>query len=333
MKLTRCLYSFFIVLVYIAATSAVTAAVVTYDVPSKSLKSDSISIVPKSPVVRGEQASVCVESAVSDSISFKLCFTGIKDQDYDLYVNGAYAGIKTTADLKTGIQLSIPGRIADPVMVRCLSELKDKVWAEHERLSASTDSEAKRIAYTLGQADDWIRSGLGADKTYRSIDVIIAPSGMVLTRVAGRTRTDADAVAATVTRACWLMQQARDRMYDNIKNPVLRNDAVVAMTPVKFTATYTMVKGKPHIDAKLVNDCNLPISGNISMAIPKGWKTTAKKLSFDQIKGGKTISLAFDLIAPSKKAIAPDSIPIAANITVTQDIFSAGLKLKTDAVR
>ncbi len=306
------------------------ASMVTVDVEKKTSTSDTSTLEPTKPRVKGEQVGILVKSTIVEPQFFTVKFAGLKDQDYDTYINYEFKGLKSAKELKDGVQYKIEGSVTDPNIMRCLYALKERIKKASAKLESSSDAEAKRIYWTLGQASGWVSSGLGRDQAWRSTSIILAPSGRVLSSMTWMTREDEYETARATTNACWLLQQARDRMYRVIENPTLRNDAVIALTPVDFTATYSTKNGKPHVDAKVTNNCNLPISGNISFALPPGWKTNAKQLKFNQLKSGNAFDASFDLIAP-QKTIAPKNIPIAANVTVASDKMTASMKLKIAA--
>lgn len=307
------------------------ASIVTVNVAGKSATSDVNTLNAKSVKVQGDQIGVYVTSTILEPQVFTLKLNGLGHESYDVYINNAFKWTKPASELESGVEFTVDGRIVDSAMMRCLEAVKEPVQKAYDRISASKAPEAQRVCATLNQAKDWVRSGTQVDQAWRSVGIIIAPTGRMLQSMTWLRRGSDIETARGVTRACWLLQQARARMYHAIKDPDLRNEAVVAMTPASFSATYSTKNGKPHVDAKLLNNCDLPISGSISMALPAGWKSTAKKVKFGSLKSGETFSLAFDLVAPSKTAAAPDSIPMAANLTVVQDPFTASMKVGATA--
>ena len=307
------------------------ASVVTVNVAGKSATSDVNTLDAKSVKVQGDQIGVFVMSTILEPQVFTLKLNGLGHESYDVYVNNAFKWTKPARELESGVELTVDGRIVDSAMVRCLEAVKKPVQKAYDRINASKAPEAKRVCATLIQVVGWVQSSMQRDQAWRSVGVIVVPTGRMMQQMGWLTRGSDFETARSVTRACWLLQQARGRMYRAIHDPDLRNEAVVAMTPIGFSATYSTKNGKPHVDAKLLNNCDLPISGNISMALPAGWKSTAKTLKFYNLKSGETFSLAFDLVAPSKTAAAPDSIPMAANLTVVQDVFTASLKIRATA--
>jgi len=307
------------------------ASVVTVNVAGKSATSDVKTLDPKNVKVQVDQIGVFVTNTVLEPQVFTLKFSGLGHGSYDIYVNKAFKWTKPASELESGIELTVDGRIVDPAMIRCLEAVKEPIQKAYDRINASKAAEPQRVCGTLNQAKSWARTSLQREQAWRSVGVVLAPTGRMLRPMGWFVRGSDFETARAVTQACWLLQQARDRMYHAIKNPSLRNEAVVAMTPIDFSATYSTKNGKPHVDAKLLNNCDLPVSGSISMALPAGWKSTAKKLKIAGLKSGETFSLAFDLVAPSKTAAAPDSIPMAANLTVVQDTWTASLKLTATA--
>ena len=307
------------------------ASVVTVDVVGKSATSDISSLEAKGLKIDGDQIGVLVRNLTLDPQKFTLKISGLKDQDYDIYLNDTFKWTKPSKDFEAGVEFTVDGRVADSAMIKCLEAVIEPIKKASKKMNTSSNEEAKRIYYTLSQASGWAMAGTQRDRAWRSVSIILAPTGRMVKRMYWQTRDGDIETAQAVTRACWLLQQARDRMFHVIKDPALRNEAVVAMTPVEFTAVYSTVNGKPHINAKVLNNCNLPLSGNISMALPPRWKTTAKKLTIGSLKSGQTFSISFDLVPPSKSAVAPDKVPMAANLTVVQDSFTAGLKLTATA--
>jgi len=303
------------------------AATVTVDIAAKTSKSDVGTLDPSKPKISGEQVGIFIKSTIIEPQYLTLKFVGLADQDYDVYVNHSYKGVKPAREFESGVGYRIDGRIVDSAMTKCLAAVKEPVNKTNGRLQALRSSEAKRICWTLGQATDWVQTGLARDQAWRSVSVIVVPSGKMLEPMEWLVREGEYETARAVTNACWLLQQARDRMYDVIRDPVLRNEVVAALTPVGFAAAYSTKNGKPHIDAKVTNNCDLPVSGTISYALPSGWKTNAKKLKFEGLKSGQTFSTSFDLLPPSK-AGAPESVPVAANVTVTRGDMTASFKLK-----
>lgn len=304
------------------------ASVVTVDVAGKSATSDVKTLEAKQVKAQVDQIGVFVMNTIFEPQVFTLKFNGLGHESYDIYVNKAFKWTKPVSELASGIEFTVDGRIVDPALIRCLEAVKEPIQKAYDRINASKAAEPQRVCGTLNQAKSWARTSLQREQAWRSVSVVLAPTGRMLRPMGGITRGSDIETARAVTRACWLLQQARDRMYHGIHDPSLRNEAVVAMTPMDFSATYSTRNGKPHVDAKLLNNCDLPVNGSISMALPAGWKSTAKKLKIDNLKSGETFNLAFDLVAPSKTAAAPDSIQMAANLTVVQDAWTASLKVR-----
>lgn len=317
-------------LICLVPTGQSYASVVKVDVTAKSATSDVSTLDPKGLKIAGEQIGLFVRSTILEPQKFTLRVSGLKNQDYDFYLNQSFKWTKPARDLEAGIEVSIDGRVVDSAAIKCLQAVQEPIKEASKKLAAS-DGEAKRVYYTLSQASGWASSALSREQAWRSAGIIVAPSGKMLRQMSMPIRQSDTETASAVTRACWLLQQARDRMFHAIKDPVLRNQAVVAMTPVDFAVVYSSKNGRPHIEAAVANKCNLPISGTVSMALPAKWKTTAKKLTFKGLKPGETFKASFDLVAPMKDAIAPDKVPMAANLTVIQDQFTAALKLTATA--
>jgi len=333
LRSTRCLACFlFLILTFLTASTDLRAAVVTVDPATKSGSSDVDTLEVKAVRVAGDQVGFFVQSLSESPQKLVAKVNDLKDQDYDVYINGSFIGVKSGKLLmEQGLELDIPGSVTDPDKMRCLRALEPRVRPEYERIRTDRQPEVMRVAFMFNQVVDFIASGIRNDRTYRSATVILAPSGKMLQKMIFMTRNDAETTAMAATRACWLIQKARDRIYDVIKDPVLRNTSLITLTPVDFSAVLSKVNGKVVVKAIIVNNCDLPISGNLSFDPPKGWKHNAKSLSFDGLKSGKSTTLSFELIPPTKNAAPPESIPVAANVRVVQDPFVAEVKFKTTA--
>lgn len=307
------------------------ASVVTIDVAAKTAKSDVTTLEMFALQVSRQQAGLCVNNKIMEPQQFTLRYSGLTEADYDLYVNGASKGSRSLQQLQQGLQLQVDGSVCDPGMMRCLSSVSPGLQKLYDLLRQSKVSEEQYVLDTMRQAILWATVSLSQEQGWRSIRVIIAPKGRALDTTEWSMRKSDYDTAATITNTCWLLQQARDQMYHQVKDPSMRNDAVIALTPVEFSAGYSVKNGKPHISAKLLNNCDLPLSGTLSVGLPAGWKTTGAKLKFSQLKSGQTFSLSCDLVTPSKSAVAPQEVPITANVTVTQLDKSASMKLSATA--
>ncbi len=327
-----------------------TAGVVTLDFNERTAASDTVDLDPIAVQVKNQQIGVYVRSTTMQPQTFTFKVTGLKEGNYDVHVNdicfqeeaseelrehfglpvtprstepGITIRDKSAGELEEGIELAIPGTVADPVAARCLEATRPQLDEAIVHLKMYRDQESKRVMSTLRQAVGWVASGLGSEETYRSASVIVAPVDEELQSMMWRHRQDAQGTVTTMLRACKLLQSARSRMYNVITDDALRHLAVAALTPVEFTVSYTTEQGVPHVEATLTNKCNIPISGHISMALPRNWKTNARSLEFDQVQSGSSFNLSFDLIPPAQDEVAPWQLPIAANVLLSQTIDPA----------
>ena len=190
-----------------------------------------------------------------------------------------------------------------------------------------------RAAYTYSQACGWVRTGLQSDVNYRSIEVKITPAGTAMRRMVFATRMNAEETVATAVNVCHKLQMARATMYGpgGLKDLILRNEVVANLTPVDITASCSQKNGKISVTATVVNNCNLPISGALSITAPKGWKTSGKPAAFNDLKSAKTFKTTFDLAPAAQGAAAPESIPVSASISLVEGRFAAKFTLTADA--
>ena len=338
----RCFFAALVFLLFPLSPSY--ASVVTLDSAARSAAGDTDSLVVLNVEVQGEQIGVYIESTVLGPQSFTLKVTGLREGHYDLYINyGGFvekitegmplpegfkpgSGIdpgtvlrgKSSSELSKGVDVAIPGTVADPVLMRCLESVRTPLQEAYDGLNQEDQGQGGRLRRTLQQAVGWVRSGIRQDQIYRSAQIVVAPAETEPKPMVWSTRLTAEETLRTMQRACSLLQQARDRMYDVLEDPILRNSAVAVLTPVDFAASYQIKSSKPHVDAKLTNNCDIPISGYISMGLPNNWTTTASTLTFERLESGKSFDVSFDLVPPANDAAPPDAVPIAANVTITQ---------------
>lgn len=332
MRLSRTVFLFIAAALFFAAPQAQSNdSVVTVDVVAKTSTGSVDTIDPKGLKFQGDQVGMLLRSLIFTPQTFTLKTKGLKDQNYDVYIDQAFKYTKSAKELENGIELLLSGRTADESKIKCLQEALPNIKDTNKRFSKSSDPEAKRISFTLSQATTWASTSTNREQRQRSVSVIIAPTGIRLQKMSIPAKDDPEKVKEGLSRACSLLQQARSRMFQAIKNPILRNDAVVAMTPVEFTTSYSMVNGKPRIEASLLNNCDLSLSGVISISLPEGWNTTTPTAEIKDLAAGKTHKVTFDLTSKAKDAAAPEKISLAANLKVVQDRFRAEMSLNSSA--
>lgn len=305
--------------------------VVTVDAAAESAVSSVKTLDPKGVKVLGDQVGLYVRSLVLTSQTFTLKAAGLADQDYDVYIDQEFKFKKTAKELGNGIELSVVGRTANPARVRCLEAALPKTTKANARLVKVNDPEAKRIAYTLSQASGWASTATNREQRRRAVTVILSPTGKILKRMTLPAQTEEAKVVENIDKACDLFQQARDRMFRAIKNPILRNDAVVALTPVDFTAALSVRDGRPVVEANLLNECDLPISGSISISLPDNWKHEVKDLAFKDLAAGKTHKVTFELTSTSKDEAVLESVPLVASVSIISGRYSAECNLAATA--
>ncbi|MCL5105394.1 MAG: NEW3 domain-containing protein [Armatimonadetes bacterium] len=318
-------------LICIILECSASANIVTLDVAAKSAVSDTGKLTSTKVNVSGEQVGVTIKSTILTPQKFTLKLTGVKDEEYDLYINKSYVGKKSFSELAGGIELSIPGRIVDESQMRCVKAAEPRIQAEMKRLGQAQEGEPQRVSYTLGQAYDWTHLMIGKEEGYRSVDIIIAPAGRMLRQMPSRERLDEEHLLKAMDNSCSLLQQARDRMYRVINDTVLRNDAVVAMTPVDLSAAYSKANGKQRIIVTLTNNCDLPVRGVIGLKLPKGWKADTKTLKAISLTSGKTFRKGIDLVPPTAGSIPAEPVKAVADLTVERGAFLAKFTLSASA--
>jgi len=308
-------------------------ATVTVDIPSSAVTCDSTTFSVRINKIIDGQVSAHVVSNSTSPQSFVLKINGLQHGDQDWYVNGAYKGKKPDSEFAKGIALSLPGRVVSPDLFRCITSVEDRLSAEVERIKDNRESEHVRLINTLRQAQDWVNVTENTDKWARSMDVVVAPSDMALLVKSSSQIATSEKVQQVFVTSCHLFQQARDRMYDNIKDPDLRNEAVVSLTPVDLKFSYYIVNGKAKGTAVVVNYTNMPISGKVTPAVPTGWKVSAKALDFKNLASGKSCKVDFALVPPKTGGAPPASLRAQAAITLGYDPFWASFTLTAEVAK
>lgn len=314
------------------AVASAMAAVVTVDIASKKIESDSPIFESRIMKIVGKQMSIKVWSSSFEPQKFTLKVIGLEPGDQDLYINGKYISKKPDTAFAGGFEISVPGRSLNVDQLRCIESSRDRVKAEVKRLEPLKGDEPLRVLATMRQADSWILSVTQADKFMRAVDVIIAPADLVLQLQGRSTVKSKEEVAKTLDINCELLHQARSRMYNVIKEPALRNISVIALTPVDFKASYFVSNGKTKADGKVINNSDLPISGKINIVLPAGWKANAKNLTFKDLAPGKSYSVPFALVPPKQGEYPPAGITLSVNVKIGTEPLLAKFKLESVVV-
>lgn len=316
---------------FILAVGQVSAGVVTLDVGRSTATSDTDTISPARPTTGNGQVWLRVHGMNPDSQGFTLKVIGLSNGDYDVYQDGSGPDRKTSSDLENGIEFSLTGSPTPLKLIRCLRKCRPAIVAECNAMSKSQAPEAARVAATLRDAGQWVRSAIDADESAGSTDIVIAPAGDILSVHDTWDRVSRSKAAAGAARAAWLLQSARDRMCSVVRDRDLRNRALIALTPVELFADVSAAEGHLRIDVQVANYCDIPIDGDISVAVPNGWKLDGKLPAFKQLVSGTMFRTTVALAPVAVDTAQPMSIGVAANLTVSQGDYLAKLKLRTNA--
>lgn len=223
-----------------------------------------------------------VTSLVRDSVEVNLNIDGVDNPaDYDLYVNRKFMG-----KLSKTQKLNIPKSSADQDKVHCLTLSFPKVVALYDRLSKSKDNDEQRAANTLSQAKSWIEKALSTEQRYISLFIHITPADKPVKESVKMKMPTENEAKMSIAEACWLLQQARARMYDVLKDNKLKTEVVYAMTPVEIRGK---LEGKK-LTVTVLNFCNLPLNGLLTPTA----KTTPVKAVLTNIKGKKDFVFTLD---------------------------------------
>lgn len=333
MKFAR-LFLITLVLAWIlgAAASCVVAATLVVDTLKQTVTCDDSSLEPRFLKPVDSQLGTFVQNTLFDSRQATIKFTGLENNArYDVYVNGKYIGVRNSEELANGLAVEVPGRVVDSRLMTCLEKVKPLLDAEYARLKDIRSSEPMRICATLQQAIGWVRSAMQIEKNYRSVTVVLVPEGRVLVRPPVPTRLDYEDTRAGIARSCRLLHEARARMSSVIKDLDLRNSAVISLTPVDLATRLVKGNGKPVVEAVVTNYCDIPISGSVTVDVPKGWQSNKKSLTFSNLQSGKSFRASFNLNPGKTSSTLPEGIKVSANIKVVHDGLSADYTIKAAA--
>lgn len=307
------------------------AATVTVDIVQKTAVSDSDTVTARVLKTADNQVNVLVNSNIPEPTEFALKIIGLSPGKQDVYVNGKLTGQMPDSELASGARFSIPGRIVNPVLFRCVESVRDRLDQEVRYVQTVKEDEHVRVLNTLRQAVDWVRSATQSDKAARSVSVIVAPEGAMVRTTATTIMRTPEESAQVYANVCKTLQQARDRMYDHIKFGVLRNQAVLAMTPVDLKLSYYTVNGKPKGTAVLINNCDLPISGKITPIAPAGWKINSTNLVFSNLASGQSHKADFALVPLKDGDAAPKMVKAEAAARLVMDTYAAKFTLTAES--
>ncbi|MGQ9580605.1 MAG: NEW3 domain-containing protein, partial [Armatimonadota bacterium] len=164
-----------------------------------------------------------------------------------------------------------------------------------------------------------------------SVAVVLVPEGHVLRRPPVPTRLDYEDTRAGVARSCRLLHEARARMSSVIKDPDLRNSAVISLTPVDLATRFLKGNAKPMVEAVVTNYCDIPISGSVTIEMPNGWQSNKKSWTFSNLQSGKSFRASFNLNPGKSSSTLPDEIKVWANVKVVSGGLSADYVIKAIA--
>ena len=286
------------------------------------------------PIIQksGKQIGLYVESISKESQSFTLKITNVPEGKWDVYVNQSYYASKTSEELANGIKFDISGSVADSNILQMLARLQKPVDEAYEKLNKSKDEEELRFSFTLSQVQEWITSAIQNEQIFRSIEVMINPEGLPLQPMDWYIRVTEEEAIESVINAAWLIQQARARMYEVLKNRELSNYAVQVLTPVEFTYELKNIEDTYYILLSLTSYCNLPLNGTFELEAPEGWKIQNADLKINNLKFGETKNLEIPIAKVNPNAEIPKNISAKTNLKIVQNEFTAKVVFDAKAV-
>ncbi len=338
----------------VAGGTACECATVTLDLATKSATTDSKVLETGKVRSIGDQIGVYVQNKSLKPQKVTVKIVGLKDTPYDVYVNwgefqirrnreisemtkreadvsniepGYKIEAKPAADLAAGLEFEIPGRVVPASFMRCVTAVKPAASSVYDGLGEIIAGEPGRARYTLGQAVDWSRSAVTLEETYRSLQFFVIPAGTTPKDMDWRSRNTAKGTKAAVANACSLLHQARTKMYNVLKDPLLRETTVQALTPVDVRLSYRLLNNAPSVKVDVTNNCNLNTSGAVLVSLPKGWSMQPKQLGFAKLAPGDTYSRTIKLIPAAKGQTPPAELLIAATLKVTDDLSYAKMQV------
>jgi hypothetical protein len=330
-------------------------ATVTLDAAAKKAASDTALIEPQRVRSLHDQLGVYIRSKSLTAQSVMVKIPGLTQERFDVYVNWGAFSIKraeemskssgqaietpaiepgyvirdeSAAELANGLVFEIPGRVVPAALMRCVESAQPGIGRAYAGLRGSTTGDPGRAANTLGQAADWVRSAIGADEMYRSVQLFVVAAGVEPKEMDWGFRYTAKGTQESVGNACSLLHKARVRMYDNLKDPVLRETVVEALTPVEVDLRYSAEKGIPRVTFEITNNCNLSAAGTIDVSVPKGWKTQPEQCSFAGVGSGATYTGSLRLSRTIKNQPVPSTLSALVTVKVADAKTFAKLRIQ-----
>ncbi|MFQ3549093.1 MAG: hypothetical protein SNJ70_05030 [Armatimonadota bacterium] len=286
------------------------------------------------PIVQkvGKQTGLYVENVSKEPVSFVLKIINVPEGNWDLYINQKYIGVKNNSQLADGLKFEIHGFSVDEHIFKMLEILEKPVEEAYEKFSKSKDEEELRYSYTLSQVQEWISSAFSNEKVSRSVEVMINPEGLPLQPMDWYIRVSKEEAIESVVNAAWLIQQARARMYEVLKNRELSNYAVQVLTPVEFSYKIKSNENSNSILLSLTSYCNLPLNGIFEISAPAGWKLGVADLRINNLQFGETKKLEIPIKKINPNAEIPKNISAKANLTIVQNEFTAKVVFDAKAI-
>jgi len=210
--------------------------------------------------------------------------------------------------------------------IRCIRNLLPRLNAICEQLAGSQIGEPNRALTTVSQAQDWADTALGYDEAYRSAQVFVVPAGTTPKPMEWCTRLNENGTRETAQQTCVLLQKARAKMSRVLKDPLLRQTVVEALTPVDMIVRYATNSGVGWVRVEITNNCDLDASGAVKVNVPKGWAAKARKPTFVGLKSGAVWTQSFKLTPASKGQTAPNQLSVAATVKVADKAGYAKLQ-------
>ena len=244
---------------------------------------------------------------------------GLKEGDYDLYIDANLVGVKKSSELESGIQVSLPGSDIPQAYRDYYTMLKTRCLANVGLFEKATDRDGSKCKAIIQAIADWVRSIEQGDNLIRTVGIIVVPKGQPLSLPGGRYILERPKdFKKSVLHLADAIHTIRGAVINEVQNKMLQNDTLTIITPLDFklTTSAAVTPGsKITVTAALTNWTDRNATGKIQLGVPSDW--TVKDVTSEVTMPGysKTAEVKFEVTIPNT-ADANTKVTATADLTV-----------------
>lgn len=250
---------------------------------------------------------------------------GLKEGDYDLYIDANLVGVKKSSELESGIQVSFPGSDIPQTYRDYYTVLKTRCLANVGLFEKATDRDGSKCKAIIQSITNWVRSIEQNDNLMRTVGIIVVPTGQPLSLPGGRYVLERPKdFKKNALHLADAIHTIRGAVINEVQNAIMQNDTLAVITPLDFKLT-TSAAAKPGskitVTAALTNWTDRNATGKIQLAIPSDWTVKDVNSEVAMPCYSKTAEVKFEVTIPG-------TADANAKITATADLTVGNIPLK-----